>query len=294
MTIASTSPRVSVVIPTYNRPQLLRQTLESVARQTYRDFEIIVVDDGSTILGAEEVCRGFEQCRYLRQENAGRSAARNRGMEEARGELIALLDDDDLWKADKLENQCRFLDENKQYKVVHTPVKVIDENGNLTGEVYGANDPERRHGNVFTHAIHMSIVKSPTPLFKKEVITECGGFDVTLQGAEDSEFWTRVSYKCLFGFITEPLAFYRVHSGTHTDHTHYLRSKSYIISQLSRYVHKKDRNMVLRTGCQSYLHLIGRCTKPYSGNRFKHLIKVLQLWPPSVFSKAFVALSIGR
>jgi hypothetical protein len=131
-------------------------------------------------------------------------------------------------------------------------------------------------------------------MFRKKIIAECGDFDVRLHGSEDTEFWTRASYVSLFGFINEPLAYYRVHAATHTDHSQYLLTKTYIIKKLSKFVDKKDRNFVLMTGSKSYLHLIGRSTRAYSIQRFKHLFKVLQLWPPSLFSKAFVCLTIGR
>ena len=101
-------PRVSVIIPTFNRPQLLGKALASVAEQTYTDYEIIVVDDGSTVPGTENVCRKFSKCCYIRHENQGLSATRNRGIRKACGEFIALLDDDDSWKSDKLERQVRF------------------------------------------------------------------------------------------------------------------------------------------------------------------------------------------
>lgn len=105
------SPRVSVLIPTWNREEYLGEAIESVLAQTYRDYEIVVVDDGSTD-GTAELVKRYNIVRYVWQPHTGISAARNRALEEARGELITWLDSDDLYSPMKLEKQVAFLDTN--------------------------------------------------------------------------------------------------------------------------------------------------------------------------------------
>lgn len=283
-------PRVSVIIPTYNRPALLRETLRSVSNQTFTDFEIIVVDDGSTVAGVEDVCREFAKCRYFRQENMGRSSARNRGIKEARGELIAFLDDDDLWKPEKLARQVEFLDQNPHVGLVHSPAEKILSDGTPTGELIGNNNPEWRSGNVFLHAVRSCVVKSPTPLVRKEVFGSCGGFDAFLHSAEDCEFWARVAYRYEFGSIPEPLAYYRVHQGSTTNQDNYLEAPPYIAGKLCAYVEKKDRVTVRRQSCLAYLGTIGHYTQGRSAKRLRHLWKAFLLWPPCIFGKSFWGL----
>jgi len=122
-------PRVSIIIPTYNRASLLREALESVFAQTYQDFEVIVVDDGSTD-GTGEILKDLlDKVRYIRQENLGCGAARNRGMEEAKGEYIAFLDSDDLWMDFKLELQVAILDKMSDVGFLYSDFQVLKDFG---------------------------------------------------------------------------------------------------------------------------------------------------------------------
>ena len=111
------SPRVSVLIPTWNREKYLGEAIESVLVQTYRDYEIVVVDDGSTD-GTAELVKQYDKVRYVWQPHAGIPAARNRALEEARGELIAWLDSDDLYAPIKLEKQVAYLDAHPECQIV--------------------------------------------------------------------------------------------------------------------------------------------------------------------------------
>ena len=116
------SPRVSVLIPTYNYGPFLSEALESVLAQTYTDYEILVLDDGSVDHTAQ-VAAAYPQVRYLYQENAGIAATRNRLIRQSQGELVAFLDADDLWEPEKLEQQVRYLDTHPQCALVFTRVR---------------------------------------------------------------------------------------------------------------------------------------------------------------------------
>ena len=122
-------PLVSVIIPTYNRSRFLGEALDSALNQTYKEQEIIVVDDGSTD-GTSQLMREYEpRIRYIYQERSERSSARNRGVSESCGEYIAFLDSDDLWLPEKIERQVKILNENEGIGVVYTGVQFIDEAG---------------------------------------------------------------------------------------------------------------------------------------------------------------------
>ena len=116
------APRVSVLIPCYNAGAYLAQAVESVLEQTYQDFEILVVDDGSTDDSAA-VARGFERVRYIPSKHSGISATRNLALKHAQGELITFLDADDLWAPEKLEKQVAYLDAHPEAMLVHAPAK---------------------------------------------------------------------------------------------------------------------------------------------------------------------------
>jgi glycosyltransferase involved in cell wall biosynthesis len=286
------APLVSIVIATYNRPELLQDALESIARQTFSDYEIIVVDDGSTVPGAEQVCMKYKKCRYVRQLNSGESAARNYGARLARGQLLAFLDDDDKWKPDKLERQVAFLAEHPDIGVVHSPAEIIRTDGTATGELVGANNPEWRSGRVFHHAVRTCVVKSPTSLIRKEIFDRSGGFDANIQFGEDWEFWARIANSAEFGHIPEPLAYFRVHDGSTTKEGGRLELPPYMAQKLCDYVKPKDRSLVRRQCCMAYFGIIGHCTSGRSAERSRHLWKAFLLWPPCIFMRRFWGLLV--
>src|SRR4030042_587586 len=120
-------PKVSVIITTYNRVHFVCEAIDSVLNQTFKDFEIIVVDDGSTDNTKEALKRYSKNIFYIYQSNKGRSQARNTGLKVAKGDYIAFLDDDDIWVPHKLEKQVAFMDSNPNIGLVHTITEVIDE-----------------------------------------------------------------------------------------------------------------------------------------------------------------------
>ncbi len=210
------TPKVSVIIPTYNRSDYLYLTLQSISNQTFTNFEVIVVDDGSPNKEAESVCSGFSFCRYVWIPNSGGPATpRNRGIELARGEYIALVDDDDLWLPGKLEEQVAVLDTQPDFGLVHSYCECIDENGTLTGAITGRpGSPDVKHGACFVKMIGNWTVMMPTPLIRANIVREAKGFNHLISRAtEDVEFFTRIASLTKFWFIDKPLVRYRVHGG---------------------------------------------------------------------------------
>ena len=192
-------PAVSIVIPTFNRFPLLAEAVESVRAQSFRDYELIVVDDGSTdetsLLAAEP------DLRYLRTEHSGMpGAARNRGAEIARGRYLAFLDSDDLWRPNKLELQVPAL-EASDAPLLHSRELW------LRGErvVSQAGQTHAREGDVYSDALWKCIIGPSTVLMEREIFEELGGFDETLEVAEDYEFWLRLTARHKVAWLDEAL-----------------------------------------------------------------------------------------
>jgi len=210
-----TDPTVSVIIPAYNCSGLLAEAVESVRAQTYRNFEVIVVDDGSsddTWQVARRLAESWEKLRALRIEHAGLAAARNRALDEMRGQWIALLDADDLWRPEKLQRCMDFLAAHPELSIVYTPMAPIRMDGRL---MEGHSKP--CHAGWLTERIFQSIfIHDPAVVFHRRVIEACGGFDESLPVGVGHEFWLRVSTEFEFGLIDEPLALRRWSQGSLT------------------------------------------------------------------------------
>lgn len=202
---------VSVIITTYNRDTYLEEAIKSVCSQTYRNIEILVIDDGSKMRYGEIFCKQYKNCSYYYKDNGGLSSARNFGISKAKGEYVAFLDDDDLWTLNKLEKQVQVLDEMNDIDCVHSPAMVIDANGKEMGEIIGASKEKahKRSGNVFWNALGTWVVKSPTPLIRKKVFQPDLLFDETIKVGEDIDFYQRMFYRHKVFYIEEPLAYYR-------------------------------------------------------------------------------------
>lgn len=205
------NPLVSIIIPTYNRSDYLDVSVQSALNQTYNNIEIIIVDDGSKVNYAESISNKYAKCNYYYKSNGGLASARNFGVSLAKGDYVAFLDDDDFWKLDKLEKQVDILNKNPSIDCVHSSAAVVDENGNLTGQCIGAaqNKVHKRSGYVFWNALGVWVVKSPTPLIRKQVFQPDLLFDETIKVGEDVDFYQRMFFRHRVHYINEPLAFYR-------------------------------------------------------------------------------------
>ena len=202
---------VSIIIPTYNWAQFLPQCLESVFKQTYRDFEVIIVDDGSTD-DTKDVVEGYiqqygETIKYIYQDHVNTACARNRGLKMAQGQHIAFLDSDDMWMPSKLEKQVRYLDEY-DVDLVHTGREVAYLTNDLSSSllpmphVLAHNAQEYLGGKTFI---------SMTGLVKKVPLLDVGGFNEEYKTTEDFELWVRFAKEYKIGVIEEPLVVIRKH-----------------------------------------------------------------------------------
>jgi len=204
-------PTVSVVIPTYNRAHLIGKAIQSVFNQSYQDFEIIIIDDGSTD-NTEEIIKGYKDKRinYIKHErNQGISAARNIGIKKARGEYIAFLDSDDEWLPEKLDKQIKvFQNEPPEVGVVCSWSFKINEKGNYIGKVC----LPKKEGYMYKDLLSSNNLSVPTLLIRKECFEKVGLFDNLLNGQEDWDMWIRIAKYYRFVLIKAPLAKRRIHS----------------------------------------------------------------------------------
>ncbi len=193
------APLVSVIIPTYNRAYILLKSIESVFSQTFKDLELIVVDDGSTDKTPYLVSK--YPLIYVKKPRQGVSHARNVGLKKAKGSLICFLDSDDYFLPQKLEKQIKFLEKHPKYNLVQT--EEIWYKGDK--RVYPKKIHRKAEGWFFDKAIKLCVVSMSTVMLKKEVFEEVGYFDENFWVCEDYEFWLRVSLKMPVGCIREPL-----------------------------------------------------------------------------------------
>jgi glycosyltransferase involved in cell wall biosynthesis len=180
-------PLVSVVIPTYNRPQYVTQAIDSVLNQTYPNIEVLVINDGSTDNTLDVLASYKDRIRIVTKQNAGLSAARNTGIRESRGELIAFLDDDDRWLPHKLTVQAPLFADPK-VNLVHTAGHFFDEsNGWENIQFFGDVD--------FHDVLDMKIIYVQSVIARKTVFDDIGFFDEALRSCEDVDMWLRISSK---------------------------------------------------------------------------------------------------
>ena len=201
-------PLVSVIIPTFNRGYCLEESIRSVLQQSFADFELIVVDDGSTD-NTSELVGQFPAVKLIRlEENRGVSFARNRGMAEAEGGCIAFLDSDDLWEKDKLASQVKWIE--RGFHAVYTDEIWIRNRV----RVNPMNKHRKYSGDIFRYCLPLCIVSPSSVLLRAKMLSEVGGFDESMPVCEDYDLWLRIAKRYPFYFIAEKLI---VKRGGHED-----------------------------------------------------------------------------
>ncbi len=203
-------PSVSVIVPTYNRWPSVVAAVDSVLAQSYRDFELIVVDDGSSDGSAAELAKFAGQLRYFHQEHRGVSAARNLGARQSRGRLIAFLDSDDLWQPDKLKIQVGFLEDHPDVRICQTDEVWIRHGVRV--------NPKLKHrkpsGDIFAQSLELCLVSPSAVMMTRELFDRSGGFDESLPVCEDYDLWLRIARDYPVALIEQPLV---VKHGGHAD-----------------------------------------------------------------------------
>jgi len=215
--MALNTPKVSIITVTYNREAYIREAIDSVLAQTFRDWEMIIVDDASTD-NTEQIVKtyidGESRIKYYRNEkNLGIAKTRNRGLKLASGQYIAPLDSDDVWlDINKLQKQVEFLDINKDYCMLGGGIMHIDEHSqHLKKVLYPVYDSLIRK-----IILQFNPFPQSTLLYRKEVALACGGYSETYKICDDYDLWLKMGLKSKFTNIPQVLAGYRVHGGNIT------------------------------------------------------------------------------
>lgn len=200
-----TRPTVSVVIPTYNSGPLVTEAVKSVLEQTHSPDEVIVIDDGSSDDTAEQMARFDPPVRYVHQPNGGVAAARNRGIAEATGDLIAFLDADDVWHPRKLEFQIATLIAHPETALMGADLYV------WPAPSHPDYDHPPRHVVVSMNELLVrNHFAASTVIVRSEILRSVGGFDLSHQGTEDYDMWLRIARYGIMANLPLPLAGYRV------------------------------------------------------------------------------------
>lgn len=267
--------KTSVVIPTYNRPELLRNSINSVLSQTYPDFEIIVIDDCSSD-NTPGVLKAFrdERLKVIRNSsNKGIAAVRNIGVTSSQGKYIAFLDDDDEWLPDKLEKQVRIMEDGPEsLGCVYSGCLTMGLNGS---EVVSTSIPRYRN-KVLNELLLENFITTSTTLLKKSCIEKAGLFDEDIPYGEDYDMWIRIAGDFEFDFAPEPLTKYRIHPNSIT--------KNYAkVINGTRKILSKHRSLFAQNkrAYSNHLLLLGvlYCYSGKTGEGIKTFSRAIQTYP---------------
>ena len=229
------TPKVSVIIATYNRANYIHEAIDSVLKQSYSNWEIVIIDDASEDTTGEIVRKYREKdpriFYYKNQKNLGIAKTRNKGLELARGEYIAPLDSDDIWlDKDKLKKQVEFLDANPDYAMLGGGIMHIDAQSKPIKKVlFPVYDSVIR--NII---LQFNPFAQSTLLFRKSAALEVGGYSTEYKVADDYDLWLKIGMKYKFTNIPQVLSGYRIHGGNIT-HTKRLTTAKEILEIVRKY-----------------------------------------------------------
>jgi glycosyltransferase involved in cell wall biosynthesis len=237
-------PRVSVIIPSYNRADYVQVAIQSVLQQTYQDLEIIVCDDGSTdnTVGVVKSIQAGSNLPIIIERlpyNLGVSAARNRGIFLAHGELIAFLDSDDSWKPEKLEKQINFLDNNPEFIGVGCNLEVVSYDNRFLKKykpMTGLNS-----SNELFWLLYSCYITTSCFVVKRNPLLLAGLFDIRLNASEDRDLWYRLPRFGRLGYLEETLVSYRKHASSISNTLSHLTGETYIPVILKTIWYWKDK-----------------------------------------------------
>lgn len=192
---------ISVIIPTFNRKNYCQRAIESVFAGTYKNIEVIVIDDGSTDGTDELLSKCDFPIQYFKTKNQGVSKARNFGVDKAKGQWISFLDSDDLWLENKLSKQVKLLEENPGLRLVHAE-EIWIRNGVRVNQM---NKHKKSGGDIFEASLKLCLISPSAVLLEKSLFIEMGGFREDFVVCEDYDLWLKIASIYPVGFVKEPL-----------------------------------------------------------------------------------------
>ncbi|MCG8426711.1 MAG: glycosyltransferase [Chromatiales bacterium] len=191
---------ISVIIPTYNRADVLSRALDSVFAQTTPPYEVIVVDDGSSDDTATLMQQHYPDCTYLQQENRGVSSARNLGIQHANGEWLAFLDSDDEWLPGKLAEQVELLQQQPEQRICHTE-EIWVRNGT---RVNAMKKHTKTGGYIFKRCLPLCVISPSAVMIHRDIFDQVGLFDENLPACEDYDLWLRICARHSVAYVETP------------------------------------------------------------------------------------------
>lgn len=266
--------KVSIVMPVYNMERFISQALDSVLAQTYKNYELIIIDDGSSDDSKriiKKYIKNFENSVsiiYLYQKNQGVACARNTGIRSSSGEYIALLDPDDVWLPNRLLEGVKVLDMNPTVGLVHANIIYIDEVGSQTG--VPLRNAFLLSGNIYKNILlRKGHISCSTVLFRRSCLDEIGLFDehLTYLGCEDRDLWLRIAAKYQFYYIAKELAYYRrVVGSMSSNFEKMLQGRYYVVDKNSRSLLRRKGHAAIHeeiADILAYKREYGRALKDY-------------------------------
>jgi glycosyltransferase involved in cell wall biosynthesis len=278
------------VIPAYNASSFIRAAVESVFSQTYTKREVIVVDDGSTDGTRELLERYSNRLHYIRQENSRQAAARNRGLLEAQGDLIAFLDADDEWREDKLEKQVALLGARRELGLVYCSMQVVGPSGESLGVARA-----RLRGKCLAGVLlgRTAGICGSTPLVPRVAFETVGSFDPGLPPCEDTDIFWRIAARYPIDFVDEPLVRYRVHPGNaHADLARMTRAWTLLYKKALADPDVRRLGPVFRARCRGRLYRMLAGDHAGAGEwgvACLYAARAIVCWPPTLLSLPFHA-----
>ena len=253
-------PLVSVVIPVHNGERYLEITIQSVLAQTYRNLEVIVVNDGSTDNSSAILNKYKEYVHLFEQPQLGVGAARNRGILEARGELVAFLDQDDWWFPTKIEKQVQEMFRSGS-GLIHTSTLYYDESTQAFCEPLDPSArPEEYVGWCYDRLLMGNAICNSSVLVRRYLFARVGLCDLRIEGnsVQDYDLWLRLAQVTPFGYVEEPLTVFRLHPLQGTNNRRLMLREQIKVLQWRLHTANREQNRRLRIRLAGLADLLGR------------------------------------
>ncbi|TVP64723.1 MAG: glycosyltransferase [Nodularia sp. (in: Bacteria)] len=230
--------KISVVIPAYNCEKTIKTTIESVLKQTFTNFELIIINDGSKDATLDKIAQIHDpRIKVFSYPNAGGNVSRNRGLHHAVGEFVSFIDADDLWTPDKLQVQLQALQNNVDAQVAYSWTDYINENG----EIFLSGTHITANGDVYEKLLINNFLESGSnPLIYREAVLELGGFDESLPAAQDWDMWLRLAAKYSFVAVPSVQILYRLSANSVSSNL--AKQEKYCLQVITNAYHAKDLN----------------------------------------------------